>query len=87
MDEQQILKVASVLNTWNPLGDRAIKIADLDGYRAEAIEIIYNSGIRKNAKTSELIMEVINEAFDLSLTESDCFEPAKKINVILKQKS
>jgi uncharacterized phosphosugar-binding protein len=87
MDEQEILKVASVLNTWNPLGDRAIKIADLDGYRAEAIEIIYNSGLRKNAKVSEIIMEVINEAFDLSLSESDCVDPARKINEILKRKA
>jgi len=87
MDEQEILKVANVLNTWNPLGDRAIKIADLDGYRTEAIEIIYNSGLRKNAKTSEIIMEVINEAFDLSLLESDCLEPAKKVNDILKRKA
>ena len=86
MDEQEILKVANVLDAWNPLGDRAIKIADLDGYRAESIEIIYNSGLRKNTKTSEIIMEVINEAFDLSLSESDCAEAATKINEILKRK-
>jgi hypothetical protein len=87
MDEQEILKVANVLDTWNPLGDRAIKIADLDGYRAEAIEIIYNSGLRKKAKTSEIIMEVINESFDMSLSESDCLEPAKKVSAILKRKA
>jgi hypothetical protein len=87
MDEQEISKVANVLNSWNPLGDRAIKIADLDDYRAEAIEIIYNSGVHKNNKTSEIIMEVINESFDLSLTESDCSEVGQKIKDILKRKA
>ena len=40
MDETQITKVAEVLSEWNPLGNEARDIHDLDGYRTEAIDII-----------------------------------------------
>ena len=40
MDETQIIKVAEVLSEWNPLGNEARNIPDLDGYRTEAIDII-----------------------------------------------
>ena len=42
MDETQIIKVAEVLSEWNPLGNEARNIPDLDGYRTEAIDIIGN---------------------------------------------
>jgi len=40
MNKETISKVASVLNAWNPLGEKAKTITDLDGYRIEAIDIL-----------------------------------------------
>ena len=85
MDETQIIKVAEVLSEWNPLGKTAHNISDLDGYRTEAIDIIATfhlpfGGVTERSK----VMNVLNQAFDLSLSEKDCAEPARKIALILK---
>lgn len=39
-DDQKIEAVARVLLEWNPLGDDAQRVHDLDGYRTEAIDIL-----------------------------------------------
>ncbi len=40
--EEQIRKTMDLLTTWNPLGDRAMTIGDLDNYRTEAIDILFH---------------------------------------------
>ena len=86
MDETQITKVAEVLSEWNPLGKEARNIPDLDGYRIEAIDIIATFHLSFIAASEESrVMNVLNQAFELSLSEKDCAEPAKKIASILKQ--
>jgi hypothetical protein len=86
MDETQITKVAEVLSEWNPLGNKAHKIPDLDGYRTEAIDIIATFRLPFGGATEgSRVMSVLNQAFDLSLSEKDCAEPAMKIAFILKQ--
>ena len=86
MDETQITKVAAVLAEWNPLGDKAHNIPDLDGYRTEAIDIIATFHLPFGGATERSrVMSVLNQAFDLSLCEKDCAEPVRKIALILKQ--
>ena len=86
MQDYEIEEVAIILNEWNPLGDDASKINDLDGYRTEAIDIISQLSISKNrAKPENIVMEVLNQAFDLSLTKSECFGPTQKILNILNK--
>ncbi len=36
MKEETISKIANVLDTWNPLGEKANSIDGLDGYRIDA---------------------------------------------------
>ena len=86
MDETQITKVAEVLSEWNPLGNEARNIRDLDGYRTEAIDIIATFHLASiGASEESRVMNVLNQAFELSLSEKDCAEPARKIALILKQ--
>lgn len=86
MDETQIAKVAEVLSDWNPLGNEARNIPDLDGYRTEAIDIIATFHLPFSGASEESrVMNVLNQAFELSLSEKDCAEPARKIALILKQ--
>jgi hypothetical protein len=40
MEKWEIEEVARVLNEWNPLGEAAEKMKDLDSYGTEAIDII-----------------------------------------------
>ena len=84
MDKTQITKVAEVLSEWNPLGNKAKNIPDLDGYRTEAIDIIATFRLPIGGATDRSrVMNVLNQAFDLSLSEKDCAEPARKIALIL----
>jgi len=87
MTEEQISAVANVLAQWNPLGEGARNVADLDGYRVEAIDIIFALKVRGNTRNPErIVMEVLNQAFDLSLTPQSCISPAREITAILGKK-
>jgi hypothetical protein len=84
MNEAHILGVANILARWNPLGEGAKKVADLDGYRVEAADIIFGLGIRgKYVKPEIVVAEVLNQAFDLDLTPQSCIAPAREIAAIL----
>ncbi|HZA54008.1 MAG TPA: hypothetical protein VE616_07150 [Candidatus Udaeobacter sp.] len=84
MDEAQISKVAAVLAEWNPLGSRADRVSDLDGYRIEAIDIIMALGVfRRFVAPEKTVSDILNQAFDLSLKPIDCVAPARKIQLIL----
>jgi len=87
MNEEKITAVASVLAQWNPLGEGARNVADLDGYRVEAADIIFGLKVRGNSvKPERLVMEVLNQAFDLSLTPQSCIVPEKEIEEIMGKK-
>jgi hypothetical protein len=87
MNENQITSVSNVLAQWNPLGENANSVSDLNGYRVEAIDIIFALEMPGNSVKPELIvMEVINQAFDLRLTLQSCIEPAQEIVAILGTK-
>lgn len=84
MEQREIEKVAQVLAEWNPLGTAADDVSDLDGYRTEAIDII--SVLRMNPRAqapATIVMQVLNQAFDLSLMPSECSAAAQKISAIL----
>ena len=84
MDEVQISKVAAVLAEWNPLGSRADRVPDLDGYRIEAIDIMMAFRIwGSSVPPEETVSGILNQAFDLSLKPIDCVATARKIQLIL----
>jgi len=41
MNEEHIKKVKRLLTSWNPLGERAIQISDLNEYETEAVDILF----------------------------------------------
>lgn len=87
MQQQQIEEVARVLPRWNPPGPSAQNVPDLDGYRTEAIDIIAVLRLpRGSGNEEQVVMNVLNQAFDLSLEASECVEPAKKVMAILTNK-
>ncbi len=84
MNEEQITAVANILAQWNPLGEAAKKVTDLDGYRTEATDIIFGLKVRGNSvKPERIVMEVLNQAFDLSLDPKSCIAPAQGIRAIM----
>jgi hypothetical protein len=64
--EEHILKVTNLLTAWNPLGDKAGSVKDLDNYRAEAIDILSNLDLEgPKATPARIVRDVLNQAFDL----------------------
>ena len=79
--EEHILKVMQLLVTWNPLGSRANDIKDLNDYRTEAIDILFHLSLRgPNASSARIVRDVLNEAFDLTLSLEDCVAMGREIS-------
>lgn len=81
---EQIQKVMEVLTQWNPLGPRASTISDLDSYKTEAIDILFNLSLSKS-NPAVVVQQVINQAFDLSLSVADCAKVGRKIQELIKK--
>ncbi|OHD26169.1 MAG: hypothetical protein A2086_05665 [Spirochaetes bacterium GWD1_27_9] len=88
MEEIIVQETMKVLADWNPLGDDASDVSDLDNYRAEASDILFHIDI-ENADTvpkiSTLIKNILNDAFDMFLTRDECKPIAKQIYEIAKK--
>lgn len=73
-------EIRRILESWNPLGDRASLMDDLDGYETEAQDIYFNVDLDfelKNIKNKKvavrhMVRDVLNEAFGLHLSVQDC---------------
>jgi hypothetical protein len=90
-DDEKIKEIVKILCDWNPLGDWAKKIPDLDNYEPEANDIayFYDDDLQfprlkdKQKKTLLVVRSIINEAFKLYLTDEDCKDASDKIYNIL----
>ena len=88
MEDYEISEVSKILSEWNPLGDDAARVNDLDGYKTESIDILFEldtSGLN-NARVKKVLMQVLNEAFGIELTESECSDAANSIIGVLSKK-
>ena len=84
MNKETISKVASVLNAWNPLGEKAKTITDLDGYRIEAIDILSTINyMREKNKIEKAIKQVVSQAFHIEVNDSEASKAAMEIEQIL----
>ncbi len=86
MDKRKINQVAEVLSEWNPLGDRAREVEELNGYRTEAVDIIFELdvlSVRGVEAVSRTVHQVLNQAFGLSLSDSECRQPTLQIVQVL----
>lgn len=84
MEEEKIKKVSEILSQWNPLGDRTSEFPDLDNYKTEAIDIIFHAEMDlRNEGISNIVKQVLNSAFNLSLTKKECYKPSKQIKKII----
>ena len=78
--EENIQKVMNLLTAWNPLGDKTDSIKDLDSYRAEAIDILFNLDLHgPKTAPARIVRDVLNQAFDLSLSLEKCMEVGRQI--------
>jgi hypothetical protein len=91
MEVEIINKVKRVLNDWNPLGENASNIEDLNEYEIEAIDILFYIDLEITSKRpvevkkqiQKFVKEILTEAFNIDLTNEECKVPAEKIYQIL----
>ena len=84
MNEELINEVARVIEEWNPLGEAANTIDQLEGYRYEAIDILSTINIIKgNNKVEKSIEQVLTQAFHINLDKTKLVEASTKIKCIL----
>ena len=82
-DEEKRAAICDVLVRWNPLGEAAKDLPDLDGYRTEAIDIFFNIHLEDGpVRPERIVMEVLNEAISLGLSLMECVAPAREIMAI-----
>ena len=84
MDEQHIEKVKLLLTEWNPLGEKAGQITDLENYETEAIDILFY--INKKSSTNyinKIMVDVLSQAFGLDLEPAATIKYAEKIRKII----
>ena len=83
--EEQIRKTMDLLTTWNPLGDRAMTIGDLDNDRTEAIDILFHLRLAgPSANSARIVQDVMNQAFDLSLSLQECTDIDREIQAFIR---
>ena len=46
IDDDRVRLVQDILSAWNPLGEQAESVPDLDNYSSEAGDIIFGGGVR-----------------------------------------
>jgi len=87
MEEKLIEQIQKILTEWNPLEGRSQSVQDLDNYKTEAIDIIFNLEMEDKITASTVQMitrEVVNEAFNLDLTKQDCKDASLQIYKAVK---
>jgi hypothetical protein len=86
MNEDQIEKVKQILTEWNPLGDFAAKIPDLDNYDTEANDIAFYIDKKSSVtKINKLMIEILEQAFDYPVDLEESITCAEKIRNILSK--
>ena len=83
--EEKIRKTMELLTTWNPLGDKAKTIGDLDNYRTEAIDILFNLQLADpSANPARIVQNVLNQAFNLSLSLEECADVGREMQEFVR---
>ena len=92
MNQNKIEQFKAILKKWSPLGIAENNVADLNDYETEVDDIIFNLEIEYDfpkksitqKQLSKIIKEVLNEAFYLHLTSSECDAHSAEILKVLK---
>jgi hypothetical protein len=81
-EDEKIVEISKILTEWNPLGERATAMNDLDNYQTEAMDILstielYGHSPKKAASA------VLQEAFLIDLEKTELDHYSRKIQAIL----
>jgi hypothetical protein len=83
-EDEKIIKISEILTAWNPLGERAAAVKDLDNYQTEAVDImsvitLYGYSPKK------AVSEIIRDAFLIDLEKTELDQYSSKIKTALEK--
>lgn len=85
MDEKLIEKIKLILTDWNPLGEQASQILDLENYKTEVIDILFYIDKKSSINyINKIMVEVLSQAYGLDLKLEETKKYAEKIREIIK---
>ena len=85
MDEEHIEKIKQILTDWNPLGEKAKQVPDLDNSETEAIDILFYIDKKSSSNyINKIMVEIITEAFGVDLDLKETKKYADRIRGIIK---
>ena len=81
-EDEKITEISSILTTWNPLGQRAAAVKDLDNYQTEAIDILSEVELH-GYSPKRAVSEVLQQAFLINLEKTELDHLTRKIKAVL----
>jgi|GEM_PF-2063729 len=85
MKNEEIEEIRIILEDWNPLGEKANDFKELFGYKYEAMDIHSNFRIFPQKSIEQIVKQIIEQAFEISIVESELDSVVEKISQILKR--
>lgn len=87
MNKKHIEILKDILSQWNPLGDMADQISDLENYETEATDILFHIN-KKNSveQISKMIGAVLGQAFGINVDDKKSLAVASEIHSMINAK-
>ena len=82
-EDEKIIEISKILTAWNPLGEHAAALKDLDNYQTEAVDIM-SVIMLYGYSPKKAVSEIIREAFLIDLEKAELDHYSKKIKAVLE---
>ena len=83
-EDEKIIEISKILTEWNPLGERAAAMKDLNNYQTEAVDVL-STIVLYGHSPKKATAAVLQEAFLIDLEKTELDHYSRKIQVILAE--
>ena len=81
-EDEKAIEIGRILTEWNPLGDAAETVKDLNNYETEAFDILEAMDLFGDT-LEKAVAEVLGQAFYIELESSELGGCCEKIRAVL----
>jgi len=81
-EDEKAIEIGRILTEWNPLGDAAETVKDLNNYETEAFDILEAMGLFGDT-LEKAVAEVLGQAFNIDPESSELRGCCEKIRAAL----
>ena len=86
MNKKHIERLQDILSEWNPLGEQASLISDLENYETEATDILFHINKKISVEQiSRMIRTVLEQAFSISVDDEKSLKVANEIHSMINE--